>query len=345
MPHADAETCPLIAHNVSDCCVCGSLECLGLGVNTSVGPTPTPTDANWPGVPACIVQSQSAVAVDCFVQHLSSEAPSLRQFTGSILYHAHNLSEPTNETLTASKNDLKFIIAVAIACPVIVCITFMCILITLVLSTLLHLERKRRIQNSSQTNVDSVMIEVGDKSTLFAGEFNVHSLFVCAHACGHILSFSELFSSLIPLSPFSSLLLGCDSKNDEGVEAEPLDLSLVDRFTHKMARKWEKIGIQLKQDTLVANLRQPNCDAESSCTRAIEAAKLNGDLTSYRKLLDILRSEGVGMSEIADVLLQAVVTNRQERQPAADSISHPLSASSTDDTEDTPLVNSQEEAT
>ena len=65
VPDADAETCPLIAHNVSDCCVCGSPECPGPGVNTSVGPTPA--DANWPGVPACIVQSQSAVALGCFV--------------------------------------------------------------------------------------------------------------------------------------------------------------------------------------------------------------------------------------------------------------------------------------
>ena len=102
MPNADAETCPLIAHNVSDCCVCGSPECPGPGVNTSVGPTPA--DANWPGVPACIVQSQSAVAVDCFVQCLSSEAPSLRQCTGFILFHAHNLSVPTNESLGDNSN-------------------------------------------------------------------------------------------------------------------------------------------------------------------------------------------------------------------------------------------------
>ena len=110
VPNADAETCPLIAHNVSDCCVCDSPECLGLGVNTSVGPTPA--DANWAGVPACIVQSQSAVALGCFVQRLSSEIPSLRQFTGFILFHAHNLSVPTNESLGDSS---KFYISLSFA--------------------------------------------------------------------------------------------------------------------------------------------------------------------------------------------------------------------------------------
>ena len=327
VPDADAETCPLIAYNVSDCCVCGSPECPGPGLNTSMGSTPA--DANWPGVPACTVQSQSAVALDCFVQRFLREGLSLRQFTGSILYYAHNSSEPTNETLTAN-NDLKFIITVSIACPVILCITFMCILITVVLSKLLHRERQRRVQNPSQPNGDSLMSGVGHKSTLSAGRFNVHSL------C--IFCLCQNSSSLLPLSPFSSLLLGRDSKNDEGVEAEPVDLCLVDCFTHKMARKWEKIGIQLKQDALVANLRQPNCNAESNCTQVIQAAKSSGDLSSYRKLLDILRSEGVGMSEVANELLQAVVTHRQERHPAADSNSQPLSAPSTDDTEDTPLV-------
>ena len=77
---------------------------------TSAGPTPA--DANWPGVPACIVQSQSAVALGCFVQRLLSEVPSLRQFTGFILFHAHNLSVPTNESLG---DNSKFYISLSFA--------------------------------------------------------------------------------------------------------------------------------------------------------------------------------------------------------------------------------------
>ena len=127
--------------------------------------------------------------------------------------------------------------------------------------------------------------------------------------------------------------------NREEIEAKPVDEVIVNRFVHKMAPKWEKIGIQLYQGNLVNSLRQPNYDAESNCSRVIQAAINAGHLQNYKLLFDILRSDGVGLSEVANELFQAVVDeSRNERehmqQPTAADDSQPPSSSSmpTDDT-------------
>ena len=169
VPDADAETCPLIAHNVSDCCVCGSPECPVPGVNTSKGSTPA--DANWPGVPACIVQSQSAVALDCFVQRFLSEGPSLRQFTGSILYHAHNSSVPTNEGLGDNSN---FIITLPFAIFGVL-IAFLMVVVCAVTSICLYKKSRKNVQNENGLHVDS-QFGKGDRRREVASE----SLCVCA---------------------------------------------------------------------------------------------------------------------------------------------------------------------
>ena len=163
VPNADAETCPLIAHNASHCCVCGSTECPEPGLNTSVGPTPA--DANWPGVPACIVHSQSAVTLDCFVQRLLSEGPSLRQFTGSISY----LSAPTHEV------DQWFVATWSIAGVQFVCMCtcVITIIITCVLGVLLRHEKRRSDQNASRKDFQRQSGPRG-KNELTEGELCLH---------------------------------------------------------------------------------------------------------------------------------------------------------------------------
>ena len=101
-----------------------------------------------------------------------------------------------------------------------------------------------------------------------------------------------------------------------------------------MAPKWEKIGIQLGQGHLVDSLRQPNCDPESNCSRVIRAAINAEQLQNYKLLFDILRSDGVGLSEVANELFQAVVNeSRNERkrmqQPIVADDSQSSSSSST----------------
>ena len=141
VPTSDAETCPLIAYNASNCCVCGSPDCehaLGRGVNTSVGLTADPNW--WPGVYSCVVFSQSALTFDCFVQRVSSEVTSLRQFTGSISYW------PTS----ASEANLKMIIPLPLGVLLFVCIVVICVLSV----RLCHEKRVRRSAESTSGQVD-----------------------------------------------------------------------------------------------------------------------------------------------------------------------------------------------
>ena len=171
LPTSDAETCSLIAYNnASHCCVCGSAHCEdALGVNTSA--RLTPADANWPGIRSCIVVSQSALMLDCFVQRTSSEVTSLRQFTGSISYYARNSSAPTNETLSTSEVDQKLIIALPLAGALMVCF-----FIILVLSLLLHREKHRNVQNASEQTDEA---GPGAGKSVDGGGFNC----VCVHVC------------------------------------------------------------------------------------------------------------------------------------------------------------------
>ena len=141
--NSDGEICPLIANNVSHCCVCGSPDCkhaLGGGVNTSLGLTPA--DANWPGVPSCNVLSQLPLTLGCFAQRLSGAVTSLMQFTGSISYYVPNSSTSANEV------DQKIIIAVPLAGALGVCIVIICVLSVCLLSVCLY--RKRHAHKSGQ---------------------------------------------------------------------------------------------------------------------------------------------------------------------------------------------------
>ena len=153
----------------------------------------------------------------------------------------------------------------------------------------------------------------------------------------YIVFFSNPPSSPLPLFPFCIFILVVRfSGNHEEFEDEPVDLGIVNHFVHIMASKWEKIGIQLKQQHLVQSLRQSHFANDSRCSQVIEAAIEAGHLSKYKVLLDILRSDGVGLSEVANDMLQAVVDEsrsqrEQEQQPTAAADSS--SSISTDDTE------------
>ena len=168
--NSDGGICPLIAHNVSNCCVCGRPDCkraLGGGVNTSLGLTPA--DANWPGVPSCNVLSQLPLTLGCFAQRLSGAVTSLMQFTGSISYYVPNSSTSANEV------DQKIIIAVPLGVGLIACIVIIC-----VLSVWLHRKRHahRSGQNASVPNDDT-------QEGAGAGS-GVGGLTLCVHGmCSH----------------------------------------------------------------------------------------------------------------------------------------------------------------
>ena len=187
--NSDAETCPLIAHNVSHCCVCGSPDCkraLGGGVNTSLGLTPA--DANWPGVPSCNVLSELPLTLDCFAQRLSGEVTSLRQFIGSILYY--DSPAPTSETSSAiGDGQIKFIIALSIGCVAIACITVVCCVIICVLSALLHCERQKNVQSASDPQNVSRQSGLGENDAVAASEFNL--VCSCVRTCTYFC-FSQI---------------------------------------------------------------------------------------------------------------------------------------------------------
>ena len=91
VPSIDTNTCPLIAYNSSNCCICQDCgHILGEGVNVSLGLSPS--NATVPGVDSCIIKSQRAMTFDCFVQRSSSVVTSLRQHTGTMSFY-----EPVSE--------------------------------------------------------------------------------------------------------------------------------------------------------------------------------------------------------------------------------------------------------
>ena len=324
VPTSDAETCPLIAYNnASHCCVCGSAHCEdALGVNTSV--RLTPADANWPGIRSCNVFSQSALTLDCFVQRMSSEVTSLRQFTGSILYYARNSSALTNGTSSTSEVDQKLIIAlataVAVAGALVACTCVICNMIVCRLSVLLQKCRNVQKLNASGQNVER-QEGPGERNGVDAGGFNL-CVHVCVCVCVHTVAFPKSPSNPLPLFSLSALsLLAHGPANAEDVAAKPVDFAIVSNFVPKMAHKWDMIGIQLHQFDLVNQLRLSN-NASGNCMQILQAAMDSGCLSNYETLLNILSSAGVGLSQVAADMLKAVVDaekGRERVQQPADS--------------------------
>ena len=126
---------------------------------------------------------------------------------------------------------------------------------------------------------------------------------------------------------YTSIFLARDPASDEEVQAKPVDLAVVSNFIPKMAHKWDAIGTQLRQDDLVNDFtRQPNYDTKGFCRQILSAAKESECLPNYKTLLVCLKSDGVGLAQVAADLLKAVVDEAEREkqhgcQVAAESVS------------------------
>ena len=116
---------------------------------------------------------------------------------------------------------------------------------------------------------------------------------------------------LFSLSALSSLAPG--PANAKDVAARPVDFGIVTNFIPKMAHKWDIIGIQFCQGDLVKVLRHSN-DLSENCTRVLEAAMGSGYLSNFETLVKILSSAGVGLSQVAADMLEAVVDAEKDRE-------------------------------
>ena len=96
----------------------------------------------------------------------------------------------------------------------------------------------------------------------------------------------------------------------EDVTTKPVDLAIVTNFIPKMAQCWDTIGIQLKQQDLVKELRR-SPDARTNCMQVFEAAIASECPLNYGTLFDILRSNGVCLPHIVPELKLAVVRQSQ----------------------------------
>ena len=124
----------------------------------------------------------------------------------------------------------------------------------------------------------------------------------------------------------------CSPESVEAVTAQRItDLAEIADFIPRMACKWEPIGTYLHQDTLVSNLKiLPNCDPVSFCRQVLHEAKESGNLPNYATLLTCLKSDGVGLSQVATEVLQALLDqskgeSEHGQQPDTDDVSQPAS--------------------
>ena len=115
-----------------------------------------------------------------------------------------------------------------------------------------------------------------------------------------------------PSLHFSLLAFVPENTDLEDIKAKPVDEVVVSRFASRMAKQWEKIGIELKQADLVGNLRQPCCDVGSNCIQVIQAAISSEDLPNYGVLFNALGR--YGLSQVATDLLKAAVEHEWEKE-------------------------------
>ena len=100
----------------------------------------------------------------------------------------------------------------------------------------------------------------------------------------------------------------------EDVRAEKVDPAVVSNFIPKMAYRWDAIGTQLGQNSLVMELRRIPYDAQGNLARVLEEAIRSGCLPNYGTLFNILRSDGVDLPNVASELCKAVVHKHQSQQ-------------------------------
>lgn len=97
-------------------------------------------------------------------------------------------------------------------------------------------------------------------------------------------------------------------------------MAFVANFIPRMARRWEIIGLQLRQDVLVRNLKLvPTYNAESFCTDVIGAAMEAGCLRTYGKLLRILEKPSVRLAKVASDLREDLLEESRKKRTATDS--------------------------
>ena len=133
-------------------------------------------------------------------------------------------------------------------------------------------------------------------------------MFVCIYMHVDIAAFSSnhcSYTHSFPSLHFNLLAPDLANTDLENIKAKPVDIIVVSRLAFRMAKQWEKIGIELKQAHLVDNLRQPNCNVESNCMQVIQEAMSSGDLPNYGVLFNVLGHHG--LSQVATDLLKAAV--------------------------------------
>ena len=126
----------------------------------------------------------------------------------------------------------------------------------------------------------------------------------------------------LPLYLFPSLdpHLKSTSAENAAINKAKIDMAIVALLIPRMACRWENIGLQLRQEVLVRNLKLiPAYNAESFCTDVIVAAKEAGCLKTYGKLLHILETHSVGLPDVASDLRQYVMEEMRRQRTATDS--------------------------
>ena len=85
-----------------------------------------------------------------------------------------------------------------------------------------------------------------------------------------------------------------------GIEHVPFKMSDVVDYGEEMCLKWTQIGYKLELKTEVAAIRSREEGNSGKCIQLLEEAGGQGKLTSWIKLLEILRSDGVKLHALAE---------------------------------------------
>ena len=83
------------------------------------------------------------------------------------------------------------------------------------------------------------------------------------------------------------------------LEHIPCNLEDVTDYVDSMASKWSRLGDKLGVFSKVATLRNRQESDEDKCLQIIESAVEEGKLKSWTQLLEILRSDAMKMSLLA----------------------------------------------
>ena len=85
-----------------------------------------------------------------------------------------------------------------------------------------------------------------------------------------------------------------------GIEYVPFKMSDVVDYAEEMCSKWKQIGFKLELYSEVAAIRSREQDNSDKCLHVLHEAADQKKLTSWIKLLEILRSDGVKLHALAE---------------------------------------------